>query len=207
MGMLAIIALTAFMASAAYAYVRVRAIRSDEGESVWSELVYSSAAFTLHTSLSNFRDVVQAIPSEVPYQRGYLTFGALLQILPGHHESSDEFFKRILANDFVGGGQPGSLLAPFYGDFGLGGILMGMFFFGAFSARVYAWMAKNPTLFRVLMYSWLAQTALSSLYGALVTYFITLWLPFMWWALDRWMSTREAEEARNQQAIRSLQPV
>ena len=206
-GMLAIISLTAIMASAGYEYQRVRAVRSDWGENAWNALLYSSAAFSLHTSLSNFRDVVQAIPSEVPYQRGYLTFGALLQILPGHHESSDEFFKRILANDLAAGGQPGSLLAPFYGDFGLGGILMGMFFFGAFSARVYTWMAKKPTLLRVLLYSWLTQTALFSLYGALVTYLITLWLPFTWWVLDRWMSTQEAEEVRNQQAIRPLQSV
>jgi len=206
-GTLAIVSLAAFMASAAYGYERVRAIRSDWGENAWSQMLYSSPAFILHTDLSNFRDVVQAIPSEVPYQRGYLTFGALLQILPGHHESSDEFFKRILANDFVAGGQPGSLLAPFYGDFGLGGILMGMFVFGAFSVRVYAWMAKNPTLLRVLLYSWLAQTALLSLYGALVTYFVTLWLPFTWWVLDRWMSSQEAVGSRNQQAIRSLGPV
>jgi oligosaccharide repeat unit polymerase len=207
MGTLAIIALAAFMASAGYGYQRVRAIRSDWRESAWSQWLYSSAAFTLHTSLSNFRDVVQAIPSEVPYQRGYLTFGALLQILPGHHESSDEFFKRILANDFVGGGQPGSLLAPFYGDFGLGGILMGMFFFGAFSARAYAWTAKSPTLLRVLLYSWLAQTALFSLYGALATYFITLWLPFMWWVLHCWMRTaRQVAERGSQGPVRSLRP-
>jgi hypothetical protein len=82
-----------------------------------------------------------------------------------------------------------------------------MLLLGAFSGKAYEWMRKNPTLFRILLYSWLAQTALFSLYGALVTYIITLWLPFMWWVLDRWMSTQEAEEARNQQAVRSLQPV
>ena len=206
-GGLAIILAVVFLASVAYDYARVRALRNEWRDSAWSELLYSSAAFILHTNLSNFRDIVQAIPSEVPYQRGYLTFGAMLQILPGHHESSDEFFKRILANDFVGGGQPGSVLAPFYGDFGLGGILAGMLLLGAFSGKAYEWMRKNPTLFRILLYSWLAQTALFSLYGALVTYIITLWLPFMWWLLQRWMCTQEAEEARNQQAVRSLQPV
>jgi len=177
-----------FLASVAYDYARVKAVTNKVGDGAWSDVLFSSGAFTLYTSLSNFRDVAQAIPTEVPYQHGYLTFGALLQILPGHHESSDEFFKRILASDFVGGGQPGSLLAPFYGDFGLMGILVGMFLFGACGEKLYGWMRENPTLYRVLLYSWFAQTALFSLYGALFTYIISLWLPLMWWVLHRWMS-------------------
>jgi oligosaccharide repeat unit polymerase len=186
---LVVIIAVMFVASVAYEYARGRAITNEAGDYAWSEVLFSSGAFTLHTNLSNFRDIVQAIPSEVPYQHGYLTFGALLQILPGHHESSDLFFKRILASDFLGGGQPGTVLAPFYGDFGLAGILIGMFLFGAFSSKVYGWMGKNPTLFRVLVYSWIVQTAVLSLYGALVTYIITLWLPLTWWLLHRWMST------------------
>lgn len=177
-----------FVASIVYDYTRASAISTAVNGSTAYEVVTSSGAFTLHQNLSNLRDIVQAIPSEVPYQHGSLTFGALFQVLPGHHESSDEFFKRILGNDFQGGGQPGTLLAPFYGDFGLAGILTGMFFFGAFSIKMHRWMKKNPTLLRVLLYSWFAQTALFALYGDLFTYIITLWVPFMWWMVSRWMS-------------------
>jgi oligosaccharide repeat unit polymerase len=204
-----LMALTAvmFVASVLYDYARARAVASSVGDNTWSEVLLSSGVFTLHTNLSNFRDIVRAIPSEVPYQHGYLTFGVLLQILPGRHESSDEFFKRILASDFLGGGQPGTVLAPFYGDFGVGGMLIGMFLFGACSVKVYGWMRKNPTMFRVLIYSWLAQTAVLSLYGALVSYIITLWLPFMWWILDRWMSRApESIERLSQRTTRSLRP-
>jgi oligosaccharide repeat unit polymerase len=204
---LMVIFVVMFVVSVAYDYARARAITNKVGDGAWNEVLFSSGAFTLYTSLSNFRDVVQAIPTEVPYQHGYLTFGALLQVLPGHHESSDEFFKRILANDFVGGGQPGSLLAPFYGDFGLMGILVGMFLFGAFSAKVYGWMGKKPSLLRMLLYSWTVQTALFSLYGALVTYISTLWLPFLWWILHRWMSSApEAIEGGSHRRVRALRP-
>ncbi len=177
-----------FLISVGYDYTRAMAVNEME-DTTWDEMLYTAGAFTLYTNLSNFRDIVQAIPSEVPYQHGYLTFGVLLQTLPGHHESSDEFFRRILGSDFIGGGQPGTVLAPFYGDFGVTGILLGMFLFGAFSAKTYGWTKEKPTFFRVLLYSWLAQTAILSVYGALVTYIITLWLPFMWWVLHRWMST------------------
>jgi hypothetical protein len=72
---------------------------------------------------------------------------------------------------------------------------------------VYGWMRKNPTLFKVLVYSWIAQTAVLSLYGALVSYIITLWLPFMWWILDRWMSRApESIERLSQRTTRSLRP-
>ena len=204
---LAVICAIMFVASTVYDYSRASALKAGVDGSTAYEVVTSSGVFTLHTNLSNLRDIVQAIPSEVPYQHGYLTFGALFQILPGHHESSDEFFKRILASDFLGGGQPGTLLAPFYADFGLAGILVGMFLFGVFSAKVYGWMRENPTLFRVLLYSWLAQTALFALYGALLTYFITLWVPFMWWVLIRWMNTGlKTFEPKRLRAKSSLMP-
>jgi oligosaccharide repeat unit polymerase len=186
---LAVIFAVMFAAFIVYDYSRASAIKTGVDNSTATEAVTSSSAFTLHTSLSNLRDIVEAIPSEIPYQHGNLTFGALLQILPGHHESSDEFFKRILGNDFQGGGQPGTLLAPLYGDFGRAGIIVGMFLFGVSSAKVHTWMKEKPTLFRVFLYTWFAQNALFSLYGALLTYFITLWIPFTWWILDRWMST------------------
>jgi oligosaccharide repeat unit polymerase len=197
---LAVICAVMFVASVAYEYSRASAIKNGADDYTASEIIYASGAFTLRTNLSNFRDVVQAIPSEVPYQHGYLTFGALLQILPGHHESSDEFFKRILASDFLGGGQPGTILGTFYGDFGPAGIPVGMFLFGAFSAKVHRWMKEKPTLIRVLLYSWFAQTALFSLYGALVTYIITLWVPFMWWILHQWMSAASKPIQENDQA-------
>jgi oligosaccharide repeat unit polymerase len=202
---LAVICAVMFVASVAYDYSRANALRTGVDDSTALEVMTSSAAFTLHQNLLNLRDIVEAIPAEIPYQHGNLTFGALFQILPGHHESSDEFFKRILASDFLGGGRPGTLLAPFYGDFGLSGILVGMFLFGAVSAKVYGWMRENPTLFSVLLYSWFAQTALLSLYGALLTYIITLWVPFLWWILHRWMSSgQEAVDICNQRAMPSL---
>jgi hypothetical protein len=45
-------------------------------------------------------------------------------------------------------------------------------------------MLNRPTVFRVLIYAWLMQTVLFSLFGALIPYITTLWIPFFWWLLD-----------------------
>jgi oligosaccharide repeat unit polymerase len=105
-------------------------------------------------------------------------------LLPGHHEMSDMFFKRILDSDFVGGGQPATLLGPLYGDFGLMGIAAGMFLVGVVAAGLHARMLSNPTVFRVLIYAWFMQTILFSLFGALIPYITTVWIPLFWWFLD-----------------------
>lgn len=191
LGQLTAVLAIVLVVAVGYEYVRGSALKADFGDTALNDALYFDAAFMIHANLSSFRDIVQTIPSAVPYQHGALTFGPLVQAFPGHHESSDMFFKRILGNDFLGGGQPGSLLAPFYGDFGVLGILAGMLLFGALSVKVYHWMEEHPTLFRVLIYAWLAQAALLSVYGALVTYFITLWLPFLWWILLRLMKPLE----------------
>jgi oligosaccharide repeat unit polymerase len=144
---------------------------------VYAYLYVSQPVETLH-------DVTQVIPRTIPYQRGMLTFDALRTLLPGHHEMSDMFFKQILDSDFVGGGQPATLLAPLYGDFGLIGVLVGMFLVGVIVTRTYARMLARPNVFRILIYAWVMQTVLFSLFGALIPYITTLWIPLVWWFLD-----------------------
>jgi oligosaccharide repeat unit polymerase len=134
-----------------------------------------------------FRNVTQLIPREIPFQYGALTFGALRTLLPGHHEMADIFFKKIQGHDFIGLGEPATLLGPLYGDFGLPGIVIGLFSFGALSIKVYQWMSREPTAFRVIMNAWLAQTALLSLFGDLFPYINTLWMPLFWYLLHLWM--------------------
>jgi oligosaccharide repeat unit polymerase len=133
--------------------------------------------------VDTLEQVTEIIPRKVGYQHGELTFGALKTVLPGHHEMSDMFFKKILGSDFLGGGQPATLLGPFYGDFGLPGIAVGTFALGLLLTQLYSWMKARPTLFRVLIYAWSMQTALFSLFGAIFPYITTLWLPVFWFLL------------------------
>jgi oligosaccharide repeat unit polymerase len=142
--------------------------------------------------IETLQEVIRVIPRTVPYQNGVLTFDALRTLLPGHHEMSDMFFKQILDSDFVGGGQPATLLGPLYGDFGIAGIVLGMFLAGVAVARTHARMLAAPSVFRVLIYCWFMQTILFSLFGALIPYITTLWIPLFWWFLDAVLLRRQA---------------
>lgn len=151
--------------------------------------------FYVRNTVTTLRDVMATIPHTVPYQGGYLSFGALASILPGHHVSSDMFFRQILGLNFLGFGQPATLLGPMYGDFGLIGIISEMFAFGMIYARVYSWMSQRRSVLAVLIYAWISQTALFSLFGALLTYAITIVIPLGWILLNLCLRTRNIAEA------------
>ncbi len=133
--------------------------------------------------VATFRDVTTIIPDRIPYQYGALSFGPLATVLPGHHEQSDMFFKNILGNDFIGAGQPATLLGPLYADAGLSGILAGLFLSGMLVSRTHAWMLAEPTVIRVLLYAWLMHTLLFSVFANLFPYITTIWIPAFWMVL------------------------
>jgi oligosaccharide repeat unit polymerase len=187
---LAFLGLAIFMALSFYGYSRDATLSqgsfSLRGGSATQLAVFPAiyAYLYVRQPVETLQEVIRVIPLTIPYQNGFLTFGALRTLLPGHHEMSDMFFKQILGSDFVGGGQPATLLGPLYADFGPLGIVLGMFVVGVVVAVTHSWMLANPTVLRVLIYSWLMQTVLFSLFGALIPYITTLWIPLFWWVLD-----------------------
>ena len=136
-------------------------------------------------SVATFRDITSIIPSNVPYQHGALNFIPFKTFLPGHHEPADMFFKDILGSQFIGAGQPATLLGPLYADFGALGILAGMFLFGLIAAKAYRTMVRKQTVLSAILYAWVLQTGLLGLFGGLFTYIITLTMPLLWILFDR----------------------
>jgi len=130
--------------------------------------------------VTTLRDIVDIIPKAVPYQQGYLSFGALTSLLPGHHVSSDMFFRQILGLDFVGFGQPATLLGPMYGDFGILGIVLQMTILGFAFTRLYYRMLRKGETITALLYAWTSHAILFSLFGSLFTYFILAAVPVGW---------------------------
>jgi oligosaccharide repeat unit polymerase len=182
---LAALGVVIFMALSFYGYTRDATLSStfslrsaNANQIAIFPLVY--AYLYVRQPVETLHEVMRVIPRTIPYQNGALTFDALRTLLPGHHEMSDMFFKQILGSDFVGGGQPATLLGPLYADFGVFGIMVGMFMVGIIVARTYAWMGARPDVFRILIYAWVMQTILFSLFGALIPYVTTLWIPLFW---------------------------
>jgi oligosaccharide repeat unit polymerase len=192
--LLAVVAL--FVAMSVYGFVRDQAFQGSESvgyldaagvPAAVQPLVY---AFTyIRGGIATFRDVTVLIPSEIPYQHGWLTLLPLATLLPGHHEMADMFFKNILGHDFVGLGQPATPLGPLYGDFGVPGIFAGMFGFGLLAGGLYRRMERQPTAGRVLVYAWVMQTGLLGLFGSLFPYISNLFVPFLWVGVDRFFTS------------------
>ena len=137
--------------------------------------------------VATFRDITEIIPKKISYQYGALTLEPFATFLPGHHASSDTYFKDILGNDFVGAGQPATLLGPIYADAGLLGIILVLLGVGMLAAHTHRWMTAEPTTIRVILYGWLVQTLLFSLFLCLFPWITTLWVPAFWGILHLYL--------------------
>ena len=189
---LALVLLVAFCAMGVFGYIRDTALTGDNQTATWLNVSPALTPFIyaylyIRYPVATFRDLTEIIPSTTTFQRGTLTFGPLDTLLPGHHEQSDIFFKQLLGNDFIGAGQPATLLGPLYADGGIVGVLAGMLLFGLVTGATYSWLSEDATVFRVLIYAWIVQTGLFSLFSNLFPYITTLWIPLMWYCLNRFM--------------------
>jgi oligosaccharide repeat unit polymerase len=138
-------------------------------------------------SIATFRDIADAIPLHVPYQAGALTFEPLAHLLLRTTQgTSDLFFKNILGNDFVGGGQPATLLGPLYGDFGLPGVFVGMLLFGVIAGWTYLRMFRFQRPIDVILYAWVLQTGLFGLFAGPFPSNVT-WLVPVFCILFNWI--------------------
>ncbi|HEX6879315.1 MAG TPA: O-antigen polymerase [Terriglobales bacterium] len=192
--------LVIFLGLSLFGYVR------DTSESdralLWMELAgvpkplipAATAAVYVRYSVATFRDVTEMIPEHVPFQHGALTFAPFKTFLPGRQEMSDIFFRNMLGNDFVGVGQPATLLGPLYADFGAPGIFLGMMMFGALLAFSFRRMRAAPTPFQILIYAWILQSGLFGLFATMFPYITTVTLPLLWWVLDRFLRVSAVTE-------------
>jgi len=186
---LGFLVLAAFCAVSVFGYVRDTALTGGNEAAEWLNVPSAVMPFVyaylyIRFPVATFRDITVAIPRTTGFQYGALTFGPLDSLLPGHHHQSDMYFKELLGNDFIGAGQPATLLGPLYADGGAVGIGIGLFVFGIILAAAFRWMQADMSAYRVLVYAWIVQTGLFSFFSNLFPYITTLWLPVMWFLLD-----------------------
>ena len=123
-----------------------------------------------------FKEITEIFPQKIDYQYGYHFFSPLTTILPGEQESPDLFIKRALQLEFIGFGVAASMLSSFYIDFGLAGIVVGMFLCGLIAMLLFKWMKSQFTPFRVVIYGLFTAQLIFALYGNIFPHFGFLWL-------------------------------
>jgi oligosaccharide repeat unit polymerase len=188
---LAAVVLAMFMFLSAYGYVRTLTVDTGLPDTLTAvgmpapiqPLAYSYLYFRY--SVATLRDLIEVIPHPVPYQHGLMTFMPFQTLLPGHHHPADNFFKDILGNEFPGGaGQPATVLGPFYADFGVVGIAVGMFGWGLLLASLYRWMLRDRTAHSAMIYAWALQAGLFGMFAGIVVFLPTLLIPVSWLVLN-----------------------
>jgi oligosaccharide repeat unit polymerase len=96
-----------------------------------------------------FARVLEMIPGRYGYQWGKLHLSPLLMPLPGNQPPPGVVLKNMAGLEFVGVGMATTMLAVQYADFGLIGIMMGMFLLGIVYEHVYllARRKKHPVYY------------------------------------------------------------
>ena len=98
-----------------------------------------------------FRDVILHVPYSLDYFNGTLVVQTLSTFLPGHQSPPGELIKEAAGLTFTGGQANLTLLGDFYADFGLLGIVFGMFLLGYFLSLLYRrYVLTNHLSFAVI---------------------------------------------------------
>lgn len=188
---LAAVVVAMFMFLSAYGYFRTLTVDTGLPDTLTAAgmpapiqpLAYTYLYFRY--SVATLRDLIEVIPHPVPYQYGLMTFKPFETLLPGHHHPADNFFKDVLGNDFPGGeGQPATVLGPFYADYGVVGIAIGMFGWGLLLASLYRWMLRDRTAHSAMIYAWAMQAGLFGMFAGIVVFLPTLLIPVSWVVLN-----------------------
>lgn len=195
-----------FLAMSLYGYVRDVSYSGTESMESLQQIGLSPqlapplyAYLYIRYPVATYRDLTEIIPSQIPYQWGSVTLAPFRTFLPGDQQMADSFYKTILQSNFPGGGQPAGIIASFYCDFGLAGILLGMFLLGTLVAVAYRSMRRSNSVLSIMIYAWIMQSLLFGLFTGPFPYITTLWVPFFWWVLD-WVMRHPPPSLRPAQA-------
>ena len=182
-------ALIAFCVFSLFGYFR-EAASSDQGALELLGLPAPAIPFIysglyVRYTVAALRDITQMIPSHFPYQYGYISTLPFATFLPGHQDMSDIFFKNMLGREFAGSGQPATLLAPLYADFGWPGVFLGMSAYGALLSWTFRKAQEKPTMANVILYAWWLENVLFGLYANGFAYINVYLMPLIFAALFR----------------------
>lgn len=125
--------------------------------------------------LGTMQTTVNGIPELVPHLYGRGILMAFLVLLPGEQPALSLWLKEQLQLTFDGGGFTPSILGGFYLDFGLVGIVVGMFCVGCLLQATYRWFKQAPSDFSLIFYCFLLIACIQSIRDGFLQDIFPVW--------------------------------
>jgi oligosaccharide repeat unit polymerase len=125
-------------------------------------------------SVSNFQALSETVPDQRPYLLGKGLGGSLISVLPGKQMTTREYVSLFVRGDTNTTLTP-TVLGPFYMDFGVPGIVVGLGLLGGILGYLYARRKASPL--NALLYSYWLALALASIHSGLSDPGYYLFLP------------------------------
>lgn len=134
-----------------------------------------------------FRDVIHHIPSTLPHFNGTLIPTTMSTLFPGHQSPPGEILKKAAGLDFTGGQANLTLVGDFYADFGLPGVVGGMFFLGVSIALLYRRLCRYRTSSWLILYVYSTYALIVGIPGGLFSqairyYYLLILIVVLWLA-------------------------
>ena len=114
-----------------------------------------------------FKDVISIVPSYHDYFYGMLIPQTLSTFLPGHQDPPGAILKAAGNLNFQGGQMNTTLVGDFYIDFGIIGIVIGMFLLGIAVKLAYNNLLKTKTATACIIYSYVYYSLIVGIPGGL----------------------------------------
>jgi oligosaccharide repeat unit polymerase len=114
-------------------------LRASSNESDISTSLYYMLRGRLFIGMQNLNYVVRCFPRNMPFQHGYTYLINFIMLKPGADPDFTLWLKEALGLSFSGGGVTPTVVGEFYLNFGVIGIIVGMFALGIVFSRVDKW--------------------------------------------------------------------
>ncbi len=114
-----------------------------------------------------FQDVIDKIPDQLPFFNGMVIPITLSTYLPGHQAPPGAILKEMGGINFTGGQANLTLLGDFYADFGVAGIVIGMFLLGSVVSLLYRRLCRTKKISLLILYTYVLYSLIVGLPGGL----------------------------------------
>lgn len=180
------------------AYGWARSLNIPGRLSVWAEVFGISPQISfivplilpIMNSSRMFYRITSAIPERVSYQYGSFLLSGIVALLPGYQPSQGVMIKDILN---ISSPNPIaiSMLGTFWVDFGLIGLIIGMWFVGFILRFIYLKMVSSGyRLTFTILYAYFLVYFTQTLYSGFLESFTDIWFPFLFFIGAKFMEQK-----------------